>query len=93
MNGVNANGKDVTGMSGNKTYRSKRIVEAFQWFGNVPEWFLSSRHYIVSSYRGHTFHGPVTVELIFKGDFIINDNGRIFRLSPAEFAEQYEAVK
>ena len=74
-------------------YRSRQTVEAFRWTPGceLPEWCEQTRIVHNSTYNLY-FLGLLT-RILNPKDFIINDNGRIFRLSPADFAERYEAVK
>ena len=75
-------------------YSSRQLVEAFQWFPNceLPEWFDSNR--ICQDHKGNWMLGLGAYWVfLVSGDYIVQDSGRIFRLSPADFAERYEAVK
>ena len=78
-------------------YRSKTPVEAFQWTPGceLPEWFITSYADINAYSNGTWLSYQKEYSQLNDGDFIIKDNGLygIFSLSPADFAERYEAVK
>ncbi len=85
-----------------KIYQKKVLVKAFQFDGdadnfifnpNTPQWAINAikneeikKHNSETLYIDHREH----TDFVHKGDYIINENGRIFSLEKERFDKLYE---